>query len=155
MIRRETDAALINRIANHPKVLPLFDLAKTGALDFAECVERPDDYVILSDGALCCAIFEWSAPRVWQGHTLFHPNAATRYAVTTGRAICVRMLSDGADMLWGMTPSILRHVRWFNRQLGFSSAGIGFHHVSGEVEYFTMRKSNGCTPHCGGRDIGG
>lgn len=143
MTRREMDAALINRIANHPEVLPYFDLAKTGALDFSECFTQPDQYVILSDGDACCCILEWSAPRIWQAHTLFLPEARGRRAVRAAKAMCDWMFGDGASMLWGQTPTILRHVRCFNRLVGFETAGIGFHHVSGEVEYFVLRKSDG------------
>ena len=154
MIRRETDARLINTIANHPSVLPYFDLAKTGALDFSECLERPADYAVVSNGIDALGIFEWSAPGVWQGHTMFLPSCRGRRAAQEGRAICEWALDNLGDMLWGQTPLLLRHVRWFNRQLGFERAGIGFHHVSGEVEFFVMRKSNGRTSDCSRGDLG-
>jgi hypothetical protein len=150
VIRRETDAALINSIANHPQVLPFFDLGRTGELDFTECVERPDDYVILTDGEACASIWEWSAPGVWQGHSLFLPEVRGRAAVSAGRAMGAWMLEHVAAMLWGSTPTILRHALWFNRAIGFQPAGIGFHHLSGEVQHFVMRKSNGCSSGCSG-----
>lgn len=155
MIRRETDADLINAIANHPDVLPYFDLSQSGALDFSECLTRPEDYVILSNGIDAVGIFEWSAPGVWQGHTMFHPDCRGKRAIAAGKAICAAMFEHGADMLWGQTPYYYRHVRWFNRQIGFAPAGIGFHHVSGEVEYFVMRKPDGRTSDCSSRNFSG
>lgn len=142
MILRETDAVLVNKIANHPSVLPHFDLGKTGALDFSECIANPADYAIVSNGVDALGVFEWCAPGVWQTHTMFLPSCRGRRAVEEGKAICEWMFANLADMLWGQTPLLLRHVRWFNRQVGFERAGIGFHHVSGEVEYFVLRKSD-------------
>lgn len=136
---RASDAVLLNRIANHPAVRPYFDLGGAGVLDFSACVSSPD-YRILTNGRDAAAIFEWSAPAVWEGHTLFLPSCRGRRAVETGKAFCAWMFADGASMLWGQTPSILRHVRWFNRRVGFEPAGIGLHPVSGEVERFVMRK---------------
>lgn len=143
MIRRETDATLVNRIANHPSVLPHFDLAGTGALDFAECVAASDQYVVLSDGAACCCLLEWSAPGVWQAHTMMLPGVRGRDAIEAAKAMSAWMFDYGATMLWGQTPTILRHVLLFNRKVGFEPAGIGHHHVCGEVQYFVMRNPDG------------
>lgn len=154
MIRRETDEELINRIANDPAILPHFDLGRTGALDFLPCILSPDDYIVLSNGEDAAAMFEWSAPGVWEGHTMFLPSCRGRRAVKTGKAMLAWMFENGAEMIWGQTPTILRHVRWFNRQIGFSLAGIGFHHVSGEVERFVMRKPDGSTADRSSRDLG-
>jgi hypothetical protein len=143
MIRRETGATLVNRIANHPAVLPYFDLGKRDALDFTPCIES-DEYRILSNGGDAVAIFEWSAPGVWEGHTMFLPTCRGRSAVEAGKALCGWMFDHGATMLWGQTPSILRHVRWFNHRIGFEPAGIGLHPVHGEVERFVMRKPGCC-----------
>lgn len=154
MIRRETNARLVNAIANHPAVLPYFDIAKTGALDFSELFERPAEYAVVSNGVDAVGLFEWSAPGVWQGHTMFLPSCRGQRAITDGRAICRWALDNLGGMIWGQTPLLLRHVRWFNRQLGFERAGIGFHHVSGEVEFFVMRKSNGRTSDCSRGDLG-
>ncbi|NYD88747.1 hypothetical protein [Sphingomonas melonis] len=148
MIRRETDAGLINRIANDSAILPHFDLGRTGALDFTPCLMAPDDYIVLSNGKDAAAMFEWSAPNVWEGHTMFLPSCRGRRAVETGKAMMAWMFEHGAEIIWGQTPTIYRHVRWFNRQVGFSLAGIGFHHVSGEVERFVMRNPDGRTIDC-------
>ncbi len=29
-----------------------------------------------------------------------------------------------AKMIWGLTPTEYKNVRWFNRQIGFSSLGV-------------------------------
>lgn len=138
MIALATDAVLANRIANHPAVRPYLAL-HGGALDFSPCIGSPD-HRVLTNGRDAAAVFEWSAPGVWEGHTLFLPTCRGRRAVETGKAFCAWMFADGADILWGNTTSILRHVRWFNRRLGFEPAGIGLHHTLGEVERFVMRK---------------
>jgi hypothetical protein len=143
VITRISDAAAINRIANHPAVLPYFDLGKRGALDFAPCVAS-DDYRVLMCGTDAAALFEWSAPGVWEGHTMFLPTCRGRRAVEAGKALCGWMFDHGADMLWGNTPSIHRHIGWFNRRIGFEPAGIGLHPVLGEVERFVMRKPGCC-----------
>lgn len=142
MIRRETDATLVNALVNHPAVLPAFDLTGAGSLDFTACVTS-DDYRVLSSGPQCVGFFEWSAPNVWECHTMFHPDVRGAEAIAAAKAMCTWMFADGATMLWGQTPTIMRPARWFNRKVGFVPAGIGFHHVCGEVERFVLRKTDG------------
>lgn len=140
MIQRETDADLLNRIANDPAILPHFDLGRTGALDFTPCVLTPDDYIILSNGSDACALFEWSAPNVWEGHTMFLPSCRGKRAVETGKAMMAWMFDHGADMIFGQTPLHLRHVRWFNRAIGFEHHRMADHPVIGHVETVVLRK---------------
>ncbi len=139
VIRRTSDPTLINRIANHPAVLPYFDLGRLGYLDFSEVVAS-EDYRVLECGTDAVMIFEWCAPAVWEAHIMFLPTCRGRCAVAVARAMCAWMLEADADMLWNNAPSIHRHVGWFNRRVGFEPAGIGLHPVLGEVERFVMRK---------------
>lgn len=153
MVRRETNAAIVNALANHPDILPAFDLSGVGALDFGPCVAS-DDYRILSFGPNCVGFFEWSAPGVWECHTMFHPDVRGAQAIDAARQMCAWMFAEGASMLWGQTPTIMRPARWFNRKVGFKSAGIGFHHVCGEVERFVLRNTDGSAPRSSGRHLG-
>jgi hypothetical protein len=149
MIRRETDAAVINRIVNHPDVLPHFDLARRGRLDFGPCIDQPDSYVVLTDGEACGALFEWSAPEVWQCHTMFLPEVRGSQAIAAAKQMAAYMLREHAVMLWGETPSIHRAALCFNRRVGFQCAGIGFHDVLGEVQRFVLRKQDGLSSRSG------
>lgn len=122
-IRRETDAGLVNAIANHPQVRPTFGY-HDGATDLSALFEHPDAYVVLSDGKGAAAIFEWSAPGVWQGHSVFLPESRGEYGIAAGKAMCRWMFDEmGARMLWGMTPLRHKAAQAFNRLLGFRPDG--------------------------------
>lgn len=123
VIRRETDATLVNSIANHPEVRPTFGYHE-GATDLSELLDHPDAYVMLSDGRMAASIFEWSAPGVWQGHSIFLPESRGEYGIAAAKAMCRWMFGImGARMLWGMTPLTHHAARLFNRLVGFRAEG--------------------------------
>jgi hypothetical protein len=123
VIRRHFDAELHNRIANHPAVRPTIGY-KPGPLDFSPLFEASEHYVLLSDGDGAAAIFEWSAPGVWTGHSAFLPESRGKYGVAAGRAMLRWMFDEmNVRMLWGMTPVTHRAANLFNRQLGMKPEG--------------------------------
>ncbi len=64
-------------------------------------------------------LFAWRGPGIYEGHV--HFTARGRKAVRLGR----KMLDEvDAKMIWGLTPTEYKNVRWFNRQIGFSSLGV-------------------------------
>ena len=118
MIVRATDAALHNRIANHPEVKPTLGYNE-GYTDFAALFNYPDAYVLLSDGQGAAAIFEWSAPGVWQSHTMFLPESRGKNGIRAAKAMMAWMFENmQARMLWGMTPLSNRAAHMFNRLIG-------------------------------------
>lgn len=124
-IRRETDAELLNRIANHPDVRPTFGY-HDGETDLSQLFDHPDSYVVLTDGNSAASIWEWSAPGVWQAHFLMLPESRGEYGVAAGKAMCRFMHEQiGARLLWGMTPDSkeFRRAQMFNRLLGAKPAG--------------------------------
>lgn len=132
---RVFDAAAHNRIANHPEVRPSFAWFE-GEVTFDDQAADVDNYVFLLDGD-AAAIFEWSAPRVWQVHTLALPDVRGAAALASGRRMIAWMRAEmGARTLWGMTPIANRAARMFNRLIGAKSAGFREHHVTGPCELF-------------------
>lgn len=139
MIVRATDASLHNYIANHPEVKPTLGYNE-GYTDFTPLLRHPGDYVLLSDGAGAAAIFEWSAPNVWQGHSMFLPECRGKEGMASAKAMCRWMFDYGANMLWGMTPLDNRAAQMFNRLLGFREAGTGIDAANVEVRYFVLER---------------
>lgn len=150
---RDFDATVHNRIANHPAILPHFTMAdpfNPSRVDFSECAERPDHYVLLHNGrgegdlrADAAMLFDWSAPDVWEMHTMFLPSCRGRRALDTAQDFGRIMFEEvGAFRLWGQTPVNNRAARWFNRQLGGRSAGSTFHHVFGLSELFVCDRAD-------------
>lgn len=139
MIVRATDAALHNAIANHPEVKPTLGYNE-GPTDFTPLLDHPETYVLLSDGVGAAAIFEWSAPGVWQAHTMFLPASRGRTGLRAARAMMDRMFDDGARMLWGMTPVDHRAAQMFNRLIGAKAAGEGEDITGRKVRFFVVER---------------
>ena len=136
-IRREREAALINRVANIATVHPA--IAYHGQpLDWSAAFPAEHTgVVVLSNGDDACAVFASAADRVWQGHTIFAPTCRGRRAIETGKAI-IAWMRPHADLIWGATPIHNTAARWFNRQIGGRSAGFDQYDTEGAVELFTF-----------------
>jgi len=116
MVRVETDAALVNSITNHPKVLPY--ISRNGEpIDWTPAIEHPD-CMILSNGEDACMVLERTAPRDWQCTTIFGKTCRNQRAVETGLAMKDFMIPEYADMVFGSIPSRYRHALWFYGALG-------------------------------------
>jgi hypothetical protein len=137
VIVRATDASVHNLIANHPEVKPTLGYNEDYT-DFTALLEHPDDYVMLHDGEGAAAIFEWSAPGVWQSHTMFLPHRRGREGLKSARAMMDHMFENGARMLWGMTPLDNRAAQMFNRLIGAKPAGEGEDIRGTKVRYFVV-----------------
>jgi hypothetical protein len=88
---------------------------------------------LMADGG--GALFRWTGPGVFEGHSFFR--ARGREAISLGRAMLAQM-ENKADLIWGLTPWELKHVRWFNRKLGFRPLGE-MKTPEGKHELFEMR----------------
>ena len=141
MIVRATDAILHNYIANHPEVKPTIFYGE-GDIDFSPVFDDPEHHILLHDGEGAASIFEWSAPGVWQGHSMFLPESRGRTGVRAGRAMIDWMFDHGAKMIWGQTPLGNRPARMFNRLIGAKANGTGVHHITGPVEYFVFERDS-------------
>lgn len=139
MIVRATDASLHNYIANHPEVKPTFGYSH-GFADLTPLLEYPDTYIFLSDGKAAASIWEWSAPYVWQGHSLYLPETRGKEGIEAGREMIRWMFDYGARMLWGMTPLDNRPAQMFNRLLGFKAAGDRIDAADRPVRLFHMER---------------
>jgi hypothetical protein len=139
MIRREHDPDFVNRIVNDPAVLPFFDLGGRGELDMTPCVLADRDYIFLSNGEDALSLWEWSAPGVWEGHSLFLPSARGKKAVQAGRAMVEWMLDNDARLLFGLTPIRMRHAMAYNRMIGFKQVDQRDHNILGHVAVFELR----------------
>ncbi len=73
--------------------------------------------IILVDGDNL-AIFAWRGPGVYEAH--LHFTARGRQAITLA---CEMLRQVDAKMIWSLIPVGAKNVRWFSRQIGFSSLG--------------------------------
>lgn len=140
MIVRATDASLHNRIANHPAVKPTLGYNE-GPTDFTPLLDDPDNYVLLSDGSEAAAIFECSAPRVWQAHSMVLPTCRGWKAVDAGKAMLAWMFDEmNARLIWGQTPVDHKAAQMFNRLIGAKPEGRGVDAAGRAVTYFTVER---------------
>lgn len=131
MILRCFDAAKVNDLINDPLVRPT--VGGEGFLDAATLLADRRNVCLMSDGG--GSIFRWSGPGVFEGHSFFRVKG--REALSLGRAMLAQM-ENKADLIFGLTPWDLKHVRWFNRKLGFRSLGE-MRTPEGKHELFEMR----------------
>lgn len=136
MIRRETDAALVNRIAN-AEAVRCGVCYKQGEMDWSPAMGR-DDIIVLSNGEDACAVFAETAPRVYQSHTMFGAKCRGRDALNNARDM-LDYMRRYADIVWGATPLSNRPARWFNRQIGAVAVAFDHYGVEGDVEIFELR----------------
>lgn len=129
MIHRTYDADIVNDFLNDPAIRPT--IGGDGVLDATVLLADRRNVCFVSDGG--GALFRWTGPGVFEGHSFFR--ARGREALSLGRAIISKMR---CDLIWGQTPEQLKHVRWFNRQLGFRSLGL-IDTPEGRCELFEMR----------------
>jgi hypothetical protein len=152
---RAATARVINAIANQPEVYPFVCPDPSfGYIFFDEHAARPEHYVLLHNGqhdddltATAAMIFEWSAPGVWEMHTLFRNECRGKAALAQAHEFVAFMYDEmGADMIWGQTPLDNKAARFFNRKLGGKSVGTGTHHAFGPVEFFRCFKHEWTRP---------
>lgn len=124
------DAPLINELLNDPLIRPT--IGGNGELDIT---------TLLSDGRNVClfderggAFFRWSGPGIYEGHSFFRVRG--REAIRLGKQILSQLT---CEKVWGATPLELKHVRLFNRLIGFASLGE-IDTPEGRCELFEMRK---------------
>lgn len=140
MIRRETDAELINRISELPEVRP-FICYHEDPIDWTPAIEA---CVILSNGEDACAVFEPTplgliSKDVFQVHTIFGPSCRGRKALDTARNMLIWMYDkEGAQMIWGATPVKNKAALLFNRMMGGEPLGRDEYDAEGEVELFKV-----------------
>lgn len=131
MIERYYDPDFINLLINEPTIRPT--VGGNGYLDATSLLEDQRNICLADEGG--GAIFVWSGPGVYHGHSFFL--ARGREAIDLGQRM-LGYMSDEANLIWGLTPRRLRHVRWFNRQIGMKSLGL-MDTPDGQCELFEMR----------------
>lgn len=131
MISRCFDAETVNDLINDPTIRPT--IGGEGALDAAKLLDDVRNICLMADGG--GALFRWSGPGVFEGHSFFRVRG--REAISLGRAILAQM-QDHASLIYGLTPWELKNVRWFNRRIGFASLGE-MTTPEGRHELFEMR----------------
>jgi hypothetical protein len=130
MIERTRDAMLLHAMLLHPEVAPNM----TWSYDDLERNLADDRHVALIDG-VAGAVFEWSAPCVYEGHFLFLPPVRGRLAIERGKAMIAEMMGRySARMVWGRVLLANRAARWMARQIGLRSLGVERGHELFAVE---------------------
>lgn len=133
------DAAIVNDLANIPEVSRGISLdGEVTHFDFSEAIANPQNIFVRDGGGI--AICEWSAPRVFQCHLLFHPDCRGRAAITAACNMRDFMMANHADMLWGQPKKSNRAAIWLIRQTGFFYTGDAVHPLVGEVEHYVCRQ---------------
>lgn len=136
MIYREHDTALIDKISNSVHVRPNI-CHHDSAIGWWPVIRG---CCVLSNGEDGIGIFEQTAERVWQVHTLFDATCRGRKAIELGKEMVAHMIPRWADEIWGATPMSNPAARWFNRQCGATVIGHDFYEKDGPVELFVIRK---------------
>lgn len=129
---------IVTAIANDPAVSATFGNAK-GAMDFAPLAEEQGNYVVFTDGEAVAGILEWSAPDIWQAHTMALPKARGAYGFAAFHEMLRLMfVGHGAVAIWGQTPVGNLAARALNRRMGCESRGFVDREADGLCELFWL-----------------
>jgi len=138
MIQRETDATLLNIVANSPAVrqMAFIGMAYPNMeLDYSSVFEDGRN-VILSDGAAFCAIFKWTSPAVYECHIMALPHIRGAKMMALAREMLAHMKEIGAVSVWGQPSIYNKAAVCFIRRMGLRASGYGNDPFIGEVQYF-------------------
>jgi hypothetical protein len=137
-----TDPAQVNEFINHPAIFPHTCPGVQGPVDVGDKLLEPGFTFLLADDD-AMMLFHPSEPAFanwWQKHNLFKPSCRGRRAIEVGKAMLAWLRDDRpVAMIWAQTPLVNRKARWFNRQIGLSSRGLGLSPILGQVEYFACQ----------------
>lgn len=126
-----------NRIANHPAVRPSFPWYE-GEIDFYDQIRDWHNYIFLVEQGVA-AIFEWSAPGIWQVHTMALPESRGRIALEIGHKMIGWMReNENAERIWGMTPKDNRPANMLNGLLGAKLVGERHHYYTGHCNLWVF-----------------
>lgn len=120
MITETVDAAIVNAVANSPDVRPY--IGGVGYLDVTPVLENPLNVALWGDHGGW--LYAWSAPGVYEVHTLVLPSGRGAWARKAAKQSLAMMADRDATMIWTRIRRDLRHVRAFAVMCGLRSAGV-------------------------------
>jgi hypothetical protein len=125
VIARTDNIELINRIANSEAVRP-FIRPDGEPMDFSPLEGKrvgETGVVVLTNGEDAIGLFEITADKIYQAHTLFAATCRGRKAIDTAREMLAWMFDHNVDVVWGSTPRSNRKAVMFNRLVGAQVIG--------------------------------
>lgn len=165
---RTFDPSVHNTLANHPQTVRWLewnpeDHPETDGFLMLDNLFEDPNYIMLHNGdreltaedvlagaplPSLALIFEWSAPGVWQVHTISHPDARGGNLAAEAKKLLFEMFTEhDADMIWGMVARHnVRGLKFFPK-IGGQSCGYGHHFVAGDVEYFRNSRARWMSDH--------
>lgn len=162
---RTFNAALHNSIANAPGVAEAAGWKPDqGLVNLDHLVSDPNTFLMhggdreitaedieLGDNLPGVAmIFCWSAPGVFEAHTLAHPNRS-KNSLQEAKALIHEMVTrNGADMVWGRPSSENIRACKFFEKIGATYMGNGDNPIVGPVTYYGGRKDAWLRDHWNG-----
>ena len=122
MLNRTFDADRINYLSNHPDIRPHIGGDGASLIDVTDLVADRDNIFLGGEhGAFCCT---WTAPGVYEIHTLVLPEGRGAWAAQFARCGRDYMAANGARHLWTMVHPDARNVKAFTLRSGLKPAGI-------------------------------
>lgn len=165
---RTHDATLHNVIANHPEVLKSLDWKAEdhpetgGFLLFDGMADDPQTFLLHGGNREFTAadmldptvelpgvamIFCWSAPGVFEAHTLAHPDRRQN-TLGEAKALIHEMFTlHGAEMIWGQPASKNTRACRFFEKLGGKIVGDAEHPLVGPITYYANEKEEWLRDH--------
>ncbi|MEG3124786.1 hypothetical protein [Sphingomonas sp. GB1N7] len=165
---RSYDPSALNTLANHPDTVRWLlwnpaDHPETEGFLLLDNLFEDERFIILHNGdrdltmedvmagaplPSLALIFEWSAPGVFEVHTMSHPHARGGNLVDEMKGLLHEMFTEwDADLIWGQVSADNPRALKFFPKIGGVSCGIGHHHVAGDVEYFRNSRARWLADH--------
>lgn len=121
LVKRSTDAALINTLVNDPAIRPFVGGDGKSLLDLTTAVANPFNHFVTGDhGGFA---FTWSSPNAYEVHTFVLPEGRGAWAKAFALAARAYMAAMGALQLWTRVPVGHDNIRAYTEKAGFTVVG--------------------------------
>ncbi len=116
MIYRSFDTDWADFLANHDAIRPHVGMPELGRLELAGLIE--DERNVFLEWDAGGFFYHWTAPKVWEVHTMILPEGRGPLALFAARASLEWMGNHGAEKVWTRVKAEDRHTRLFTRAAG-------------------------------------
>lgn len=122
LIQRTWDAAEVNHWANAPDIRPFIGDIEAGVVDVAQSIGKPENlYLFGEHGGFALT---WSAPGVYEVHTLIGKEGRGPWAYRAAAAMIDFAQDVGARQLWTRVEPSATNVAAFAKHFGMKPTGM-------------------------------
>jgi hypothetical protein len=117
LITRSYDALGLNKVLNHPSVLPWVSIPGINHLDLTPVIEDHRNHLLKGTDGFFLATYE--EPGMYEIHTQFYPWAKAKQTIIEGAEALKYAAKAGMKVLVTRVPQNNKAADWYARRQGF------------------------------------